>query len=822
MGACCKCLPRPHHLHHAGTAAAPHIGTLPAEAPTPVLLHGVLEITIAEMDTSRLPKFLQAVQNNLGGVIATVELPPVKVARTLSASRAKTVSWHESFRVFCAHEVASIDVLVHSGVLYKGRAKVAVSESLLSGEKLDGWFNLEADHEGTAKIHLIMQFQAAKLDKYWNAGLAGGAFEGVSHTFFPLRKGCKVTPYHNAHIDDSFSPNIMLETGKLYQPGKAWEDLYWALDHAKHFIYIAGWSVNARISLVRDPEGRELPGNLGETLGSLLIRKANQGVSVLCLVWDDKTDNLDKHRPGIMHSHDEDTAAYFRNTKVKFLLCPRNPDAKEFQLAEGFIFTHHQKVVVMDYPDLVPDSNQRRLVAFQGGIDLCDGRYDTPSHPLFKHLTTLFKNDFCQGSIPGASLKLGGPREPWHDGYSKLEGSIAWDVHTNFTQRWLKQAGEERLSFLVPIDDTAIFCPPSAVTDEDDTEAWNVQLFRSIDDTSVVGFPQEPADILKLGLIRQAAGNVTERSVQDAYIQAIRRAKRFLYIENQYFLGSSHAWDSSIKDDSAVQLIPLEIALKIVSKIHAGEPFSVYIVNPLWPHGSPTSTSGQDICLWHRKTLEMMYGMIAKALKDTNRLNENPTDYLGFFSLGNREAPEPNEYVPEQRPKKGTNYQMSQDNRRFMIYCHAKMMVVDDEYVIIGSANINQRSMDGGRDTEISMGAFQPCYTVGQSPDYVPRAGVYGFRMSMWFEHLALREEVFNKPWTKECMKRVTELATQYWEEYSRPEPITDMKGHLLRYPYVVKEDGMLGNVPGFECFPDTNGHVLGAEKPCLPRILTV
>jgi hypothetical protein len=57
MGACCKCLPRPHHLHHGG--AAPDIGTLPAEAPTPVLLHGVLEITIAEMDTRRLPEFLQ-------------------------------------------------------------------------------------------------------------------------------------------------------------------------------------------------------------------------------------------------------------------------------------------------------------------------------------------------------------------------------------------------------------------------------------------------------------------------------------------------------------------------------------------------------------------------------------------------------------------------------------------------------------------------------------------------------------------------------------------------------------------------------------------
>ncbi len=29
---------------------------------------------------------------------------------------------------------------------------------------------------------------------------------------------------------------------------------------------------------------------------------------------------------------------------------------------------------------------------------------------------------------------------------------------------------------------------------------------------------------------------------QEAYVQAIRRAKRHIYIENQYFLGSSHAW----------------------------------------------------------------------------------------------------------------------------------------------------------------------------------------------------------------------------------------------------------------------------------------
>lgn len=46
-----------------------------------------------------------------------------------------------------------------------------------------------------------------------------------------------------------------------------------------------------------------------------------------------------------------------------------------------------------------------------------------------------------------------------------------------------------------------------------------------------------------------------------------------------------------------------------------------------------------------------------------------------------------------------------------MIYVHAKGMIVDDEYVIVGSANINQRSMAGSKDTEIAMGAYQPHHT---------------------------------------------------------------------------------------------------------------
>ncbi|KAF3972988.1 hypothetical protein ACB098_01G181200 [Castanea mollissima] len=40
--------------------------------------------------------------------------------------------------------------------------------------------------------------------------------------------------------------------------------------------------------------------------------------------------------------------------------------------------------------------------------------------------------------------------------------------------------------------------------------------------------------------------------------------------------------------------------------------------------------------------------------------------------------------------------------------CPKKTGLVDDENIIIGSANINQRSMDGAQDTEIAMGAYQP------------------------------------------------------------------------------------------------------------------
>merc|ERR1712107_495531 len=58
----------------------------------------------------------------------------------------------------------------------------------------------------------------------------------------------------------------------------------------------------------------------------------------------------------------------------------------------------------------------------------------------------------------------------------------------------------------------------------------------------------------------------------------------------------------------------------------------------------------------------------------------------------------------EAPPKYNASLHSMWQNWRAPIYIHSKTMIIDDEWMIMGSANINQRSMDGERDTEIAYG----------------------------------------------------------------------------------------------------------------------
>ena len=149
---------------------------------------------------------------------------------------------------------------------------------------------------------------------------------------------------------------------------------------------------------------------------------------------------------------------------------------------------------------------------------------------------------------------------------------------------------------------------------------------------------------------------------------------------------------------------------------------------------------------------------------------------------------------------------------------HISVLAVDDEYIIVGSANINQRSMDGGRDSEIAMGAYQPYHLAGAEP---ARGQVHGFRMALWYEHLGMLDDVFLLPQSLECIRKVNETADRYWDLYSSETLEEDLPGHLLTYPIAIGEDGAILQLPDVEFFPDTKAKVLGTKTDYLPPILT-
>ncbi|KAH7681651.1 phospholipase D1/2 protein [Dioscorea alata] len=808
-----------------------------------ILLHGTLHATIFEAtslsDPGRSsgghPRFLRQLVEGIeqtiglgkgaGKVYATIDLEKARVGRTrLIGDEPVNPRWYESFHIYCAHSAASVIFTVKFdnaiGASLVGRAYLPVEE-ILDGEEVDKWLDIcdkENNPVGEAKIHVKLQYFDVSKDRNWARGIRSPKFPGVPYTFFSQRQGCKVSFYQDAHVPDNFIPKIPLADGKYYEPHRCWEDIFDAITNAQHFIYITGWSVYTEITLIRDSK-RQKPGG-DVTLGELLKKKASEGVRVLMLVWDDRTSVGLLKKDGLMATHDEETAKFFEGTDVHCVLCPRNPDdggsiVQDLEIST--MFTHHQKIVVVDHEMPNKSSQQRRVVSFVGGIDLCDGRYDTQFHSLFRTLDTAHHDDFHQPNFAGSSIKKGGPREPWHDIHSRLEGPIAWDVLFNFEQRWRKQGVKDLLLELRDLSD--IIIPPSPVMFPEDRETWNIQLFRSIDGGAAFGFPDTPEDAARAGLV-SGKDNIIDRSIQDGYINAIRRAKNFIYIENQYFLGSSFGWkadDIKPEDIGALHLIPKELSLKIVSKIEAGERFTVYIVVPMWPEGVPESGSVQAILDWQRRTLEMMYTDIIEALQ-AKGIEADPRDYLTFFCLGNREVKKSGEYTPEEQPEPDTDYSRAQEARRFMIYVHTKMMIVDDEYIIIGSANINQRSMDGARDSEIAMGAYQPYHLSNREP---AKGQIHGFRMALWYEHLGMLDDVFLQPESVECVHKVNKIADKYWDLYSSETLENDLPGHLLRYPIAVTSEGVVTELPGNECFPDTKARVLGTKTDYLPPILT-
>lgn len=601
----------------------------------------------------------------------------------------------------------------------------------------------------------------------------------------------------------------------IYKRKDCWRKIYKSILRARHFIYITGWSVDTSISLIREkpvyrngetPQDDDDNGML--TIGELLKRKASEGVKVCLLLWNEATSVSGMGREGIMFTHDEFTKSYFEDTGVTVALAYRDGSVSS---GNKFLWTHHQKSVILDAESIredeadVDDENQkdkRRIIAFVGGLDLCDGRWDTPQHSLFRTLKTHHKSDFHQ--VWAGITAESGPREPWHDIHSRIEGPIARDVMRNFEQRWRKQADMD--DELVNLEDLPIISvDEEMVQDPQHWASWSVQLFRSIDDYSAIMETDDRVD----------------KSIQLAYIHHIRRARRFIFIENQYFLGSAQGWENEEGEGiDCKNLIPLELTMKIIEHIKQRKPFTVYVVLPMYPEGIPDDGAVQEILGWQYKTIQMMYARIYRALEEEDLLEESkPEDYLLFFCMGQRETEDGSQAEESDCPS--PNEIALKESRRFAIYVHSKMMIVDDDYIIVGSANINERSMNGERDTEIAIGAYQPYFT-NETCSNQPRGDIHGFRMGLWSSHLRRTLPCFLEPESAECARTINEIASENWRLFAGDEVVEmEEHGHLLKYPLAITSNGKVVGLPN-NVIPDTEAPVTGTESALIPNILTL
>merc|ERR1712085_36029 len=307
-------------------------------------------------------------------------------------------------------------------------------------------------------------------------------------------------------------------------------------------------------------------------------------------------------------------------------------------------------------------------------------------------------------------------------------------------------------------------------------------------------------------------------SIHLTNIHHIRRAEHFIYIESQYFMGSSFMWS---KDSNAKcgNLLPAEITYKICEKIAAREPFAVYILLPMWMEGIPQANATQGLLYFQRLTIEAMYQKVQEALVIRNANSADNglevTDFLNVYCIGNRETAECSQTTGT--PKTEDEILLSK-TRRHQIYVHSKMMIVDDNVALIGTANINQRSMDGCRDSEIMMTSWQPEHLATKQA--MPKGDVHAFRLHAWATITGKMDNAFRDPSSLRCVNAVNAIANKNWQTFMAAET-TDMDSHLLPFPLEF-EGGKIRPRTGLleENFPDTKASVLGKHCITMPEIV--
>lgn len=392
---------------------------------------------------------------------------------------------------------------------------------------------------------------------------------------------------------------------------------------AKRQILILGWDTDSRLHVPASTapsalSAERLPADDScEELGDFLARLArdNPELKIHLLSWDFAFIYL-------LEREELQPVRFSRisHERFRFVLDREHP----------FLASHHQKIVVIDDE-----------VAFSGGLDLTARRWDTSEH---------------LGSDSRRIDPWGVPYGPFHDVQICVRGEAARCLGDLARERWNQATGENL------VKPAASFAP--AVVEP----PWPVSVRTAMRDVKVAISRTIPAGT---GRRRRA---VIE--VERLFLDMIRTAKKWIYIENQYFTSP-------------------RIAQALARRLREADGPEVVMILP------------RDQTGWIEETT--MGILRSKAI----RLVEDDDLYHRFRCF----------------------YPIVPDLGEGYVKVHSKVMIIDDEIVRVGSANLNQRSM--GLDTECDLSIEAK----GMQP---VASAISDLRARLLSEHLGADKEKFN------------------------------------------------------------------------------
>ncbi|CAF0891625.1 unnamed protein product [Adineta steineri] len=254
------------------------------------------------------------------------------------------------------------------------------------------------------------------------------------------------------------------------------------------------------------------------------------------------------------------------------------------------------------------------------------------------------------------------PRMPWHDEALVVFGEAARDVARHFIQRWNIHKCEKFL-----YNDSYPFLLPKTYDDREELRVTNWKEFLDSPPYRVDAQCVRSVGPWSIGT------KTIESSIQNAYIQMIDAAKYYIYIENQFFI--TMAEDAVVKNQLA------EALYRRIIRAHASrEKFRIYIVLPLLP-GFDNVNAVQAVLYFIMRSITKGEGSLYKRLE---KEGVPADDYISFYGMRAHDV------------LMGTLVTE-------IIYVHSKLMIIDDRMAICGSANINDRSLRGHRDSEVGM-----------------------------------------------------------------------------------------------------------------------